>query len=79
MEIGFNKWQLAHGDVHRRIHCWIFAGGSIIVENGYVVELAEIESPNLTLWESTDPYARLSRTWRTDRRTYSSCRLAGSR
>ena len=49
------------------------------MENGYVVELAEIESPNLTLWESTDPYARLSRTWRTDRRTYSSCRLAGSR
>ena len=57
MEIGFNKRQLAHGDVHRRVRRWICIRSPIIVKNGQVVEIAEIESPNRILGERADPYA----------------------
>lgn len=61
VKIGFKKWQLAHGDVHRRIRRRICPGGPIIVKNGQVVEVAEIESPNRIYGERADPYACLSR------------------
>ena len=61
MKIGFNKWQLAHGNVHRRILRRICPGGPIIVKNGQVVEVAEIESLNRIYGESAHPYAGLSR------------------
>lgn len=57
VEIGFNQWQLAHGDVHRRVRLRICIRGPIIVKNGQVVEVAEIESPNRILGERADPYA----------------------
>ena len=57
VEIGFNKWQLAHGDVHRRVRRRICIRGPIIVKNGQVVEVTEIESPNRILGERTEPYA----------------------
>jgi hypothetical protein len=56
MKIGFEERQVEHGRVHIRIHSWIGIGGSLIMENGDVVELAEIESSNRILGESTDPY-----------------------
>jgi hypothetical protein len=56
MKIGFEERQVEHGRVHIRIHSRFCIGGSLIVENGYVVELAEIKSPNRILGERTDPY-----------------------
>jgi hypothetical protein len=57
VEVGFNQWQLAHGDVHRRIRRRIGIGGPFIAKNSQIVEVAEIESPNRILWERADPYA----------------------
>ena len=59
MKIGFNERQFEIGNVHIRIYSWKRIGGSLIVENGDVVELAEIESPKRILGKRTDPYVRL--------------------
>jgi hypothetical protein len=58
VKIGFNERQFENGNVHIRIYSRKCIGGSLIVENGDVVELAEIKSPNRTLGERTDPYVR---------------------
>lgn len=59
MKIGFNEWQFENGDVHIRIYSRKRIGGSLIVEDSDIVELAEIESPNRILGKRTDPYVRL--------------------
>jgi len=34
VEVSFDKWHLAHGDIHCRIHCRTFFGCPFVVENG---------------------------------------------
>jgi hypothetical protein len=58
MEISFDKRQGARGDIYPWLLIWFITFGAFIVENGHVIEVAEIKKSSFGVGQRTNPYLR---------------------